>query len=225
MDVKPLDTLVPLGAFLLAAACDPASVGTFPPEDPELASENELQGDPFAGRFPMANALEGLPAEGELWATLTTEVGEIDCRLFADTAPLTVANFVGLARGRRPYKDETGAWVKAPFYDGLPFHRVVPGQFAQTGKRGPEKWPGFMIQDEIGLGDTFDRAGVMGMASDGGPNSGGAQFFITSAAAQRLDGMHTIFGRCDDAWKVREIEERDAAGSPATLQHVEITRR
>jgi peptidyl-prolyl cis-trans isomerase A (cyclophilin A) len=204
-------------------ACDPAPVGTFPPEDPDLVMANEAKGDPFAGRFPMQKAVEGLPA-GDLRALLVTDAGDIHCDLRSGSAPLTVANFVGLARGLRPFRDEAGSWVKAPFYDGLTFHRTVPGQFVQTGKRGPGKWPGFRIQDEIGVGDAFDRAGILAMANDGAPNTGAAQFFITMDAARGLDEKHTMFGRCEDDWVVRDIEKRTASGETVTLQRVEISR-
>lgn len=209
-----------------AGACDaPAAVGTFPPEDPGLRAENERSGDPHAGRFPLDSALVGLPPEGDLRAVLVTDVGEIHCRLLPDVAPLTVANFVGLARGLRPYREHAdGEWVTGPYYDGLPFHRVEPGQFVQTGKRGEEKWPGYRIQDEIGVGTAMDRAGIMAMANDGTPNSGAAQFFVTMGPLRDLDGKYTLFGRCEDDWVVREIAARVGAGGTVTLQRVDIER-
>lgn len=211
-------------ACVACIGCEPAAARTFPPADPELFEENEANGDPFAGRFPLAVALEGLALEGELRAELRTSEGVLHCRLSPETAPLTVANFVGLARGLRPYRDEQGEWVKSPFFDGLPFHRTVPGQFVQTGRRGRDKWPGFRIQDEVAVGDAFTRPGVMAMANDGSPNSGAAQFFITTGEVRSLDEKHTIFGRCDEEWIVRQIESKGEAGQPAILEHVEITR-
>lgn len=188
-------------------------------------ADNEASGDPFAGRFPMDRALEGLPAEGDLRARLVTEAGEIHCRLLADSAPLTVANFVGLARGLRPFQPEpNGEWVTEPYYDGLPFHRAVEAQFVQTGKRGGQKWPGFRLQDEVGVGSAFDRPGIMAMATDGGPNTGAAQFFITMEPLRSLDEGYTMFGRCEDDWVVREIGTRVLSGDTVLLEHVEISR-
>ena len=205
--------------------CDGPEVGTFPPEDPGLVADNEASGDPFAGRFPMAKAVEGLPEEGDLNALLVTDAGEIHCRLLADTAPLTVANFVGLARGLRPFQSEPGGdWLEQPYYDGLPFHRAVEAQFVQTGKRGSQKWPGFRLQDEVGVGSAFDRPGIMAMATDGGPNTGAAQFFITMGPLRGLDEGYTMFGRCEDDWVVREISKRVLDGQPVVLQRVEISR-
>ncbi len=173
----------------------------------------------------MEAATQDLAGDGTLRAVLITDAGEIRCRLLAETAPLTVANFVGLARGLRPFRAEPdGPWITAPYFDGLDFHRVEPGQFVQTGKRGSARWPGFRLQDEIGIGTAMDRAGIMAMANDGSPNSGAAQFFITMAPLRDLDGKYTVFGRCEDDWVVREIASRVEVGRGARLQRVEIGR-
>jgi peptidyl-prolyl cis-trans isomerase A (cyclophilin A) len=206
-------------------ACDSPSAGTFPPEDPGLAAENEAAGDPHRGRFPLESALAGLEGDGDLRAILVTDAGEVHCRLLPDAAPLTVANFVGLARGLRPFREhDDGEWITAPYYDGLPFHRVEPEQFVQTGKRGSSKWPGFRLQDEIGIGTAMDRAGIMAMANDGTPNSGAAQFFVTLAPLRDLDGKYTLFGRCEDDWVVRDIASRVESGETVRLQRVSIER-
>lgn len=114
-------------------------------------------------------------------AVLQTEKGDLTLDLFADQAPLAVNNFVFLARQ---------GW-----YDGVTFHRVLPGFMAQTGDPTGTGYggPGYAFDNEI-TALKFDSPGVVGMAN-AGPGSNGSQFFITYAAAPHLDGGFTIFGR------------------------------
>jgi len=128
-------------------------------------------------------------------AILHTEKGEITIELFARDTPVTVNNFVFLAR--------------QGFYDGTTFHRVIPGFVAQggdptgTGMGGP----GYAFADE----PTPHRheAGVISMAN-AGPNTNGSQFFITYAPQPHLDGRHTVFGRVVSGMDVlTSIRERD----------------
>src|SRR5437879_1424901 len=91
-------------------------------------------GDPTGGKFGLDEALKGLSGKGSLLATFETNEGTITCELYEKQSPKTVANFVGLARGKRPWKDpRTGQWVTKPFYDGLLFHRVIPDFMNQGG--------------------------------------------------------------------------------------------
>jgi cyclophilin family peptidyl-prolyl cis-trans isomerase/protein-disulfide isomerase len=114
-------------------------------------------------------------------AILQTEKGDITLDLFPDKAPLAVNNFVFLARQ---------GW-----FDGITFHRVLPGFMAQTGDPTGTGYggPGYAFDNEI-TDLKFDVPGVVGMAN-AGPGSNGSQFFITYAAAPHLDGGFTIFGR------------------------------
>jgi len=90
--------------------------------------------DPAKGNFTIDQATKGLTGSGALMAKIETNIGTINCELFEKQAPKTVANFVGLARGVRPFKDpKSGKWEKKPFYDGLIFHRVIPGFMIQGG--------------------------------------------------------------------------------------------
>lgn len=225
--LRPMRT--PWLALLALVACA-GGPRPFPPPDPAVVARNQAAGDPYSGRFPMDKALEGLPADGPLQAILTTDAGAIHCRLDASSAPLAVANFIGLARGLRPFQDrEDGPWISAPFFDGLPFHRAVAGQFVQTGRRGDAETPGFALQDEMSPGHVFDRAGLLALANSGTPHTSAAQFFVTTATLSSLDGLHTIFGTCDDEDVVRELERRALAATasgapPPVLQHVEIRR-
>lgn len=214
-----------ISLFGLLAACDSSAPGSFPPEDPELAAQNEAAGDPYRGRFPMEEAVADLPEAGTLRATIVTELGEIHCQLYADVAPLAVANFVGLARGLRPFLDpELGSWTTRPFYDGLTFHRAVERQFVQGGRLGEELWVGFVLQDERSIGTVFDRAGMLALANPGKPNSSAAEFFITTEVLRNLDGQYTIIGRCEDPVLVRELERRVAAGERPKIETVRIER-
>lgn len=208
------------------AGCAAAGPAAFAPPIPELVAANQAAGDPYAGRFPYAEAVAGLPAEGGLHAVIVTDEGEIDCTLEPGHAPIAVANFVGLARGVRPFLSADGEWVERPFYDGLVWHRAIEGQFVQAGRHGDREDAGFTIQDEVSAGDSFDRAGVLAVAN-GGPHTGSAQFFITTGAAPHLAGKHTIFGDCDGESVVRALERRAARGEtpPPRLDTVRIERR
>lgn len=113
-------------------------------------------------------------------ATLQTEKGDIVIDLYPDKAPLAVNSFVFLARE---------GW-----FDGVTFHRVIPGFAAQAGDpSGTGKGnPGYFFNNEIS-NLFFDRPGMVGMANSG-PDTNGSQFFITFAPAPHLDGSYTIFG-------------------------------
>jgi len=106
--------------------------------------------------------------------------GEFVVELFADKAPITVNNFVFLAR--------------EGYYDDITFHRVIEGFMAQGGDREGTGagGPGYEFEDEFS-DLTFDRAGLLAMANSG-PNTNGSQFFITFGPTPHLDGRHTIFG-------------------------------
>jgi len=225
--LRPVRTSWICPAAAVLAACQLGGPRPFPPPEPALEAENRRAGDPYAGRFPYAEAVAGLPEGPSLRAELDTDAGAIRCRLDPSTAPLAVANFVGLARGLRPFRTSPGGpWEKAPFYDGLPFHRAVPDQFVQTGQRGDQEDPGFHLQDEMSSGHVFDRAGLLALANTGAPHSNAAQFFITTAPLRHLDGKHTILGACDDEDVVRELERRTLAdpAAPPRLRGLKISR-
>ena len=115
-----------------------------------------------------------------LFAILDTDRGQIRVELHPDKAPLTVANFVNLAR--------------RGFYDGLNFHRVIADFMVQGGcpEGSGRGGPGYRFEDEAGNGISHAR-GVLSMAN-AGPNTNGSQFFITHVPCPWLDGKHTVFG-------------------------------
>jgi len=143
-------------------------------------------------------------------ATLQTTAGDIRIELFPNHAPVTVANFTGLASGSKEWKDPmTGETRAEPFYDGLVFHRVIEGFMIQggcplgTGTGGP----GYNFDDEIHPELAFNEPYLLAMANAGkrlNPITGkpggtnGSQFFITVGPTPHLTGAHTIFGKVLD---------------------------
>jgi peptidyl-prolyl cis-trans isomerase A (cyclophilin A) len=129
-----------------------------------------------------------------------TTMGRLTCQLFSQQAPITVANFIGLATGAKPFIDPVTQKkiTNTPFYDGTTFHRVIPNFMIQGGDRrgNGEGDAGFYFEDEIVPGLRFDVPGRLAMANSG-PGTNGSQFFITEAAVPDLNGKHTIFGQCD----------------------------
>jgi peptidyl-prolyl cis-trans isomerase A (cyclophilin A) len=151
----------------------------------------------------LVEATKGLRGKGPLVAKIDVETKGVKttftCKLFDDKAPMTVANFVALARGMRPWKDpKTGKWVKRPLYDGTTFHRVIPEFMIQGGdpEGNGRGGPGYEFGDETKSGLKFDRGGLLAMANRG-PGTNGSQFFITEKPTPWLDGRHTIFGECE----------------------------
>ncbi len=136
--------------------------------------------------------------EPGLYATLDTTMGKIVIKLYDKEAPKTVANFVDLATGKKPWKDsKTGKTVAGkPLYDGILFHRVIPEFMVQTGAHLPDGSyrQSEPIADEFGPGLRHGGPGVLSMAN-AGPNTGSSQFFITHRATPHLDGKHAVFGR------------------------------
>ena len=129
-----------------------------------------------------------------------TSMGRLTCQLFDKEAPGTVANFVGLATGAKPWTDpSTQQQVTGkPFYDGTQFHRVIPGFMIQGGDRLADGTgdAGFYIPDEISPALRFDVPGRLAMANSG-PNTNSSQFFVTEVAKPELNGHYSIFGQCD----------------------------
>ncbi len=136
-----------------------------------------------------------LDAQKYYFATFKTVKGDIKVQLYADKTPITVNNFVFLARDG--------------FYDNTTFHRVLENFMAQGGDptgRG-NGGPGYKFADELGEGLVFDRPGLLAMAN-GGPNTNGSQFFFTFAPTPHLNGRHTIFGEVVEGIEVLDTLKR-----------------
>jgi peptidyl-prolyl cis-trans isomerase A (cyclophilin A) len=199
------------GAGQVAKPAPPAPAARMPARP--VASVRPSPDDPVAGKFTLSEATEGLEGTGALMATIETDVAKLECKLYEDKAPITVANFVGLARGVRPWKNPEGQWVKTPAYDGTVFHRIIKGFMIQGGdpKGVGSGEPGYVIPDEIWENALHDRPGLLCMANRG-PNTNGAQFFITDALAKHLDGGYTIFGECGPDEAVHKLASVEVQG-------------
>jgi cyclophilin family peptidyl-prolyl cis-trans isomerase len=153
--------------------------------------------------------LRAAPTADGLYATFAVKrgaagVGEFSCRLEFTTVPRTVANFVGLAEGARPFVDfQRGHATKRSFYDGLTFHRVVAGFVIQGGspKGDGSDGPGYTFRDEFEASLRHSRAGILAMANSG-TNSNGSQFFVTLDATPWLDDVHSVFGEVAEGLSV-----------------------
>jgi peptidyl-prolyl cis-trans isomerase A (cyclophilin A) len=192
-----------------------------------VGSARADDGDPNHGTFTLAEATKGLPgpSAGPLQAVIETNKGKFTCELFDKQAPITVANFIGLATGKRAWLDpKTNKWMqKKPLYDGLIFHRVIPGFMIQGGDplgTGTGN-PGFRFQDEIAPDLRFDRPGLLAMAN-AGPATNGSQFFITEGTPEHLTGRHTIFGACEPVALVGEITRVKTGPRDKPLEDVVI---
>src|SRR5678815_2350979 len=167
-----------------------------------------------------------------MYAVIETNQGTIVAELFPKDTPKTVENFTGLAEGTKEYMDpNAGQKVKRHFYDGLIFHRVIPGFMMQggdptgTGRGGP----GYRFEDEIVPTLKFDKPGRLAMAN-AGPNTNGSQFFITQVPTEHLNGRHTIFGQVVGGMDVVEKicatlgTPGGAPKEPVTMKKVTIQR-
>jgi peptidyl-prolyl cis-trans isomerase B (cyclophilin B) len=179
-----------------------------PVEGPMIEGDPVMLADGDAPRAPVG----ALDTALNYTATISTDSGDIELELFDDVAPLTVENFVNLAR--------------VGFYDGLNFHRVISGFVSQAGDpdSGETDGPGYLFNDEFSRGLSHDAAGWLSMAN-AGANTNGSQFFITHTAATWLDpyvdgvakncaddlvSCHGIFGRVTAGLEiVTEMAERD----------------
>ena len=129
----------------------------------------------------MTVAVQSYSKEYKMKVKIITAKGDVNINLLPDKSPVTVANFVNLA--------------KKGYYDGLKFHRVIDNFMAQggdptgTGMGGP----GYRFEDEVNNGLNFSKAGKLAMAN-AGPGTNGSQFFITTVPTEWLNGNHTIFG-------------------------------
>jgi len=179
---------------------------------------------------PGASAEKKLPPG--LYAVMETNQGNITLELFEKEAPKTVENFVGLAEGTKEWTDPTTRQkVKRPLYDGLIFHRVIPGFMIQGGDpmRNGMGGPGYQFQDEFVPTLKFDRPGRLAMANSG-PNTNGSQFFITEGPTDHLNNRHTIFGQVIEGKEVvRKIamvpkDGRDKPNADVVIKKIQIVR-
>jgi peptidyl-prolyl cis-trans isomerase A (cyclophilin A) len=185
-----------------------------------------------------AQAAPGSPAADRrkpgLYMTFQTDKGNIECKLYEAEAPTAVRTMVGLAIGKMAYTHpETRQIMKKKFFDGLTFHRVVPGVMIQGGDLlgtgvGHPEGPGFPFKTEIAPSLKFDVPGRLAMAS-GGLDQNDSHFFITEAAYPSFNGRYTIWGQCGNVDVVKAIarvarDPVDAPLAPVHIQHVVVER-
>ncbi|MDP9052299.1 MAG: peptidylprolyl isomerase [Acidobacteriota bacterium] len=165
---------------------------------------------------------------------IDTTMGRLTCKTFDKQAPNAVANFIGLAEGTKDWTlaaDNKKQHGKR-FYDGLSFHRVIPGFMIQGGDPVGDGTgdPGYFFDNETDPALTFSVPGRLAYANSG-PNTNGSQFFITENAVPDLDGKYSIFGQCDAhstliAASIARVERNasDKPTAPVVINHVTIVR-
>ena len=169
----------------------------------------------------------------KLYANFDTSMGKIVCELFPKQAPITVDNFISLAKGTKEWTDpNTGEKVTKPLYNGTIFHRVIPDFMVQGGDplgKGTGG-PGYQFVDEFSDDLRFNVVGRLAMAN-AGPGTNGSQFFITVAETPWLDNHHTIFGQVikgqDVVDKIANASRgaNDRPTQPIILKSVTITNK
>ena len=195
-------------------------------------------GQPAAAPADLPDA-PGAPVKAEPVPTgptivIDTTMGRLTCKTFDKLAPNAVANFIGLAEGTKDWTLAAGSKKQhgKRFYDGLTFHRVIPGFMIQGGDPVGDGTgdPGFYVPDEIDPTLTFSVPGRLAMANSG-PNTNGSQFFITEDAVDELNGKYTIFGQCDAhstllAASIARVDRdsNDKPRTPVVINRVTIVR-
>lgn len=189
---------------------DAASTAAWHPADP---GPPDAQNQAIA----LADAVSDVQGVGALFAVLETSQGTVHCLLLEREVPELVAHFVGLARGKRAWRDPTGLWQHKPLYDDLQFHRALPGIWAVTGdpsQKGPGG-AGFHIADVLRLDLRHDKPGMLSLVTLGAANTASSQIALFAKPAPWADDLALPFGLC------REIEVIEALSQqPARSQRL-----
>lgn len=143
----------------------------------------------------------------QLQATIHTNKGDIQLKLFPEHTPATVASFVNLA--------------KRGFYNGIKFHRVIPNFMIQAGcpQGTGTGGPGYRFNDEFHPSLRHNKAGILSMAN-AGPGTNGSQFFITHGPTPHLDDRHSVFGEVLSAADQKVV---DAISQGDTISGISIS--
>ncbi len=222
----PFTLLFVLAGFPAAAQSTPSAASQAAP----AAAPADLPDAPGIG----AGASKPEPVPTGPTIVMDTSMGRLTCKTFDKQAPNAVANFIGLAEGTKDWTvNATHARQHGKrFYDGLTFHRVIPGFMIQGGDPVGDGTgdPGYYFADEIAPELKFSVPGRLAYANSG-PNTNGSQFFITEDVFPDLDGKYTIFGQCDShstlmAASIARVvrDSNDKPTTPVVIQHVTIVR-
>src|SRR5713226_672493 len=188
-------TFVFLIAFT-AGAQENSGTGAVPATKPSATAK------PSGGTAKRQATRAASTASANPTAVFDTTAGTLRCTLFEKQTPETVANFTGLAKGTKDWKNPVSGSTKhgVPLYDGTIFHRVIPEFMIQGGDPAGNGTgdPGYKFKDEIVPALMFDRPGRLAMANSG-PGTNGSQFFITEVPTPHLNGHYNLFGQCDEA--------------------------
>ena len=231
-----------LAGFPAAAQnAQPAAAQSATPAAAQSATPAAAQSAPpaSAASLPDAPGMSATAAKPDPIPTgpylvFDTSMGRLTCRTFDKQVPNAVANFIGLAEGTKDWTvNATHAKQHGKrFFDGLTFHRVIPGFMIQGGDPVGDGSgdPGYYFADEITTDLKFSVPGRLAYANSG-PNTNGSQFFITEDAFPDLDGKYTIFGQCDAhstllAASIARVvrDSNDKPTTPVVIQHVTIVR-
>ncbi|MBK1875736.1 peptidylprolyl isomerase [Pelagicoccus mobilis] len=156
------------------------------------------------------------PTADGIYALFDTSEGQITTRLFYKEAPISCANFIGLAEGSIILWDANGEPIATPFYDGLTLHRAIPDFIVQGGDPLGDGYggPGYYWPDEVRPDLNHDRPGTLSMANSG-PNTNGSQFFFTLEAVPEFDGLYNVFGETIDGLETLESISQLPTTGPA----------
>ena len=227
-NVSPYPMLASVVLALLLPSC-PQSADPDEPDQTEPVTSNEesdsMPGDPLTNIRAFIQE-QGIDFEGgtsrtalsepplltfdantDYFWNIQTNRGAIKVKLWPQIAPMHVSSTLYL--------------VESGFYDGLLFHRVIPGFMAQGGCPLGAGYgnPGYQYGSEIDDSVRHDRGGLLSMANTGQPNTDGSQFFLTFAPAPHLDGKHTLFGEVVEGMEtLKELESYGTPGGTTTVQ-------
>jgi peptidyl-prolyl cis-trans isomerase A (cyclophilin A) len=199
---------------------------------PQAAAPSSLPDLPDAPGTTAAPKSEPIPTGPTI--VFDTTMGRLTCKTFDKQAPNAVVNFIGLVEGTKDWTiNATHAKQHGKrFYDGLTFHRVIPGFMIQGGDPVGDGTgdAGYYFDDEIDPALKFTVGGRLAMANSG-PDTNGSQFFITEDAVDELNGKYTIFGQCDAhstllAASIARVarDGKDKPLVPVVIQHVTVVR-
>ena len=212
-----------------APATTPAPAPPPPAAPAEPPAETPAPGEKPTAEAPADTSKPSASKYGPgTYAHFTTTKGNFIVKFFDKDAPKTVANFVGLAEGKKQWTDpRTGRQIRRPYYRNVLFHRVIPNFMIQGGDPLGQGigGPGYTFADEFHPKARHGKAGMLSMANRG-PNTNGGQFFITVAPYPSLDGKYSIFGEVveglDTVMAISKVPTTGPRGDPPNRPRTDV---